>query len=69
MRLLTKKMVCQKIGFSPAHLDRFRSDDQYTHLCFPAPVRIGVKVLWSEEEVDSWIAGQLSKRHRTPERG
>lgn len=62
MRLIPKKEVCKKIGFSAAHLDRFRSDERYAHLSFPAPVRIGFKVLWSEEEVEKWIADQLAKR-------
>ncbi|MGI1661360.1 helix-turn-helix transcriptional regulator [Palleronia sp. KMU-117] len=66
MRLLTKKVVCERIGFSPAHLDRFRFDEDYAHLSFPKPVRIGFKVLWSEEEVDAWINTQLASRERSP---
>lgn len=66
MRLLTKKEVAKKIGFSNAHLDRFRFDPAYVHVVFPQPVRIGYKVLWSEEEVDDWIRSQLSKRQTAP---
>lgn len=62
MRLLTKKDVCKKVGFSPAHVDRFRFDKAYAYLAFPKPVRIGYKVLWSEDEMDAWIAQQLSTR-------
>lgn len=62
MKLLTKKMVASKIGFSLAHLDRLRIDPAYGHLGFPKPVRIGYKVLWSEAEVDDWIVAQLATR-------
>lgn len=60
--LLTKKVVCTKIGFSRAHVDRLTNDTDYQLLRFPKPVRIGVKVLWSECEIDDWIEEQLAKR-------
>lgn len=62
MKLLTMKQVCQKIGFSRAHIDRFRSDPRYRSVQFPKPVQIGFKVLWSEDELDAWITAQLNKR-------
>lgn len=61
-RLLTKKEVCHKVGFSRAHVDRLWRDEKYAHYAFPKPVRIGFKVLWSEAEVDEWILAQLAKR-------
>ncbi len=61
-RLLTKKQVCEKIGFSRAHVDRLRNDEKYADLAFPKPVRIGFKVLWCETEVENWILTQLAKR-------
>lgn len=60
--LLTKKVVCTKIGFSRAHVDRFTNDLDYQSLQFPKPVRIGIKVLWPENEIDDWIDTQLAKR-------
>lgn len=62
MKLLTMKQVCAKVGFSRAHINRFRSDPEYAFVGFPRPVRIGLKVLWSEDEVDDWIHKQLAKR-------
>jgi predicted DNA-binding transcriptional regulator AlpA len=62
MRLLTKRDVCQKIGFSRAHVDRLTNDEDYAKFAFPKPTRIGYKVLWSETEVDAWIAAQLARR-------
>ncbi|MFS4438620.1 helix-turn-helix transcriptional regulator [Paracoccaceae bacterium GXU_MW_L88] len=61
-RLLTKKAVCLKVGFSRAHIDRLANDEHYAHLGFPKPCRIGFKVLWSEQEIDEWIEAQLAQR-------
>lgn len=60
--LLTKKAVCEKIGFSRAHVDRFTNDPEYIRYRFPKPVRIGIRVLWPEHEIDDWIDEQLAKR-------
>ena len=57
-RLLTKKELRQKIGFSFAHIDRLET----SMLTFPKRVRIGFRVFWSEREVDRWIADQLANR-------
>ena len=65
MKLLTKKQVCEKIGFSRAHVDRLTHDEKYAHLGFPKPTHVGFKVLWSEAEVDEWIEAQLAKRDRS----
>lgn len=62
MRLLTKKAVCEKVGFSRAHVDRFTNDHEYAHYGFPKPTRIGMKVLWCETEVDEWIVWRLAQR-------
>lgn len=62
MRLLTMKQVCERVGFCRTHVNRFRTDEAYSHLGFPKPVRIGFKVLWSEGEIDDWITAQLAKR-------
>ena len=66
MRLLTKKMVALKIGFSVTHLDRLWTDPAYKHMGFPMPTRIGFKRLWCELEVDAWIEAQLAKRRTSP---
>lgn len=62
MKLLTMKQVCEKVGFSRAHINRFRFCDEYAHVGFPEPARVGFKVLFSEGEIDAWIATQLAKR-------
>lgn len=60
--LLPKKAVCQKVGFSRAHVDRLTNDPDYERYGFPKPVRIGVKVLWAEHELDAWIDSWLATR-------
>lgn len=61
-RLLTKKLVCEKVGFSRAHVDRLTNDADYAHYGFPKPCRIGIKVLWDEREIDAWIEHWLAQR-------
>lgn len=62
MKLLTMKQVCAKVGFSRAHINRFRNDPEYEDLGFPKAARIGFKVLFPEDEIDDWIQAQLDKR-------
>ncbi len=62
MRLLTMKQVCEKVGFSRTQINRFRHDEKYAHVAFPRPIVQGIKVLWSEDEIDDWIRLQLAKR-------
>ena len=57
-RLLTKKELRHKIGFSFAHIDRLEASMP----TFPKRVRIGFRVFWSEREVDRWIEEQLNTR-------
>ena len=57
-RLLTKKELRHKIGFSFAHIDRLEA----AMPTFPKRVRIGFRVFWSEREVDLWIEEQLNTR-------
>ena len=62
-RLLTKKDLRHKIGFSFAHIDRLEAQSTPPgRTTFPRRVRIGFRVFWSESEVDQWIADQLAYR-------
>ncbi len=60
--LLTKKDVCFLLGFSSAHIDRFRFDKDYEHLKFPTSVNIGFKVFWRPSDIEKWAEAQLSKK-------
>ena len=63
MKLLTKKAVREKIGFSFAHIDRLEAQTTPPgRITFPRRVRIGFRVFWSEIETDAWIADQLAHR-------
>ena len=57
MKLLTKKQVREKIGFSFAHIDRMEIAGR-----FPIRVKIGYRVFWSDEEIESWILAHLNTR-------
>ena len=62
-RLLTKKELRHKIGFSFAHIDRLEAQTTPPgRISFPRRVRIGFRVFWSEIETDRWIADQLAHR-------
>lgn len=62
MKLLSMKQVAEKVGLSRTQINRFRHDDDYSHVGFPRPTVIGVKVLFAEHEVDDWIIWWLAKR-------
>lgn len=59
MKLLTKKAVREKIGFSSAHIDRLEADPNGF---FPKRVKIGFRVFWVESELDEWILTQIAAR-------
>lgn len=57
MKLLTKKQVREKVGFSFAHIDRMENASR-----FPQRVKIGFRVFWSDEEIEVWITSHLNAR-------
>ncbi|QXT40980.1 helix-turn-helix transcriptional regulator [Gymnodinialimonas ceratoperidinii] len=57
MKLLTKKQVREKVGFSFAHIDRMENAKR-----FPQRVKIGFRVFWSDEEIEVWITSHLNAR-------
>lgn len=66
MKLLSKKEVCNRTSYSRAHIDRLANDDDYRHMGFPKPVRLGqARVAFVEHEIDEWIALQVAKRDRS----
>lgn len=62
MRLLSKKEVREKVGFSPAHIARMETEPEYAHLGFPKRVRIGFRVFWVELEIEDWIRQRIAIR-------
>lgn len=66
MKLLSKKQVSEKVGFSPTQIMRLVVDEE-----FPLPVRnsvlakkipLNAKLLWSEDEVEDWISNLLASK-------
>lgn len=49
-RLLTKKQVRDRVGFSFASIDRMEDLGE-----FPKRKRIRGRVFWRESEIDAWI--------------
>lgn len=57
-RLLTKREVCRRVCYSPAHVDRLEAAGR-----FPKRVRLGEhRVAWVEEEVTAWINARIAER-------
>ncbi len=62
MRLLSKKDVRERVGFSFAHIDRMEKEPEYAHLRFPRRVQIGFRVFWPDEEIEDFIRKQIALR-------
>lgn len=60
-RLISKKEVCHLTGLARATIDRYRTPD-YVHIGFPKPTYVGIRVMYSFNEVSSWVDAQLAKR-------
>ena len=58
MELLSKKTVCARTTYSPAHIDRLEKQG-----LFPKRVKLGqIRVAWVESEVDQWIEARIADR-------
>ncbi|MDL5033322.1 AlpA family phage regulatory protein [Pelomonas sp. APW6] len=52
--VLRKRDVCDRLGISPAHLDRLRAAGQ-----FITPIRLGVQAIgFLAADVDAWLASR-----------
>ena len=62
MRFLTKKQVCEKVGYSKQHLARLIAAGK-----FPPPAKPcgeNGRCLWLESEVEDWMTQHLNKRSK-----
>lgn len=58
MKLLKKRQVCEKVAYSPAHIDRLEAQGK-----FPKRLRLGQqRVAWVEQEIDDWIQERIAER-------
>lgn len=52
--VLRKRGVCNRLGISPAHLDRLRAAGQFVQ-----PVRLGAQAIgFLATDVDAWLASR-----------
>ncbi len=58
MRLLTKKVVSDRVNYSGNHIDRMEADGRFPKRIKLGPNRVG----WLETEVDDWIAEKARAR-------
>jgi predicted DNA-binding transcriptional regulator AlpA len=64
MKFLSKKQVRDRIGLSLAHIDRMETETEYAHLGFPKRVRVGFRVFWLDEEIESFMQARIAERDR-----
>ena len=58
IRMINRKMTCDKTSFSPTQLERLVRAKQ-----FPQPVQLSPKrKAWIEEEVDQWLESRAGIR-------
>jgi prophage regulatory protein len=57
MKLLPKKAVREKIGFSFAHIDRLEDAGK-----LPKRIKVGFRVFWLDSEIDDWIKERIAER-------
>ncbi len=58
MRVLRKRAVVKKVGYSSMHIARLEKAGQ-----FPRRIRLGPNsVGWVEAEIDAWIEAKVAER-------
>ncbi|MFC1689181.1 helix-turn-helix transcriptional regulator [Pseudomonadota bacterium] len=60
MKLLTKKQLKEKVGYSFSHIDRLEKANRFPQRVKPFG-RNG-RAFWVDEEVDDWIANLILER-------
>jgi len=59
-RLLTRKQVKEKVGYSDSHRDRLESAGRFPLRAKPNGPQ--GRAFWDEAEIDQWIDNQLARR-------
>ena len=58
MRIITKKELAEKVGYSAMHISRLEKAG-----VFPRRIQLGAnRVGWIEEEIDDWIRAKIAER-------
>jgi len=53
MKLLTKKQLKEKVGYSNQHIDRLERDGRFPQRV--KPFGLNGRAFWVDEEIDDWI--------------
>lgn len=60
MKLLTKKQLKEKVGYSYQHIDRLEKAGLFPKRV--KPFGLNGRAFWVESEVDDWIAQRIIER-------
>ena len=58
MRVITRREIVQKVGFSLMHISRLEKVGQFPRRIQLGPNRVG----WIEDEIDQWIKAKIAER-------
>ena len=58
LRILRRKELKAKVGYSPAHIDRMEKAGFFPHRVELGPGAVG----WLEHELDAWIEARVAER-------
>ena len=60
-KLLTKKEVCSRVGYSAAHIARLEKEGRFPERIKPGKLP-NSKAFWLESEIDKWIDDHVGSR-------
>jgi predicted DNA-binding transcriptional regulator AlpA len=60
MKLLTKKQLKEKVGYSNQHIDRLEKEKRFPQRV--KPFGLNGRAFWVDEEVDDWITQRIIER-------
>ena len=58
MRVITKKELAEKVGYSAMHISRLEKAGVFPRHIQLGPNRVG----WIEDEIDQWIKAKIAER-------
>lgn len=61
MELMTKREVCNTVGYSPQHIARLEKDGRFPRRIKPGQVP-NSKAFWLRSEVEAWIKQHVNNR-------
>ncbi len=63
MQALRLRKTAEKVGVHPMTVRRWATEERYSGLAFPKPIKLGDNsIAFIEEEVDRWLKQRMSER-------